>query len=232
MRAALVLTPPGALAPIATSTIESEVQRGVMLAIRYGYVPAMTGGTATNNVAATALLPIALSSTVSLTGGLFAPSCTGCSAGAMFGAGGDIRVWELPFDGNNGSRLTFSLNGDVGYARPSGDFGSGSVWGATVGLPVGWVSGDRTRDEMRIVPFITPAFAFGSIETVGASLILPPQASQPLPATASGNRFMIGGGLALYNRASTIGFSFGFQYVSIPNSQMQVGAAMTLGGRR
>ena len=231
VRAAVVLTPPGGLAPLATTTIEGEVQNGAMFALRYGYVPAMTGGTATNNVAATATVPLVFNSTGSLTGGLFAPSCTGCSAGAMFSLGGDIRVWELPFDGLDGSRLTFTANGEVGYSHPSSQFGSGSAWGGMVGLPIGWVSGDRTRDKMRIVPFFTPSLAFGSIETAGATLILPPQAYEPLPSQVSGGRFVIGGGLALFNRASTFGFSIGFQYISVPNSEMQVGAAMTFGGR-
>lgn len=231
VRAAMVLTPPGALAPLATTTIEGEVQNGVMFALRYGYVPAMTGGTATNNVAATANLPLVFNSTISLTGGLFAPSCTGCNAGGMFSLGGDIRVWEIPFDVFDGSRLTFTVNGESGFAHPSSQFGSGSAWGSMIGLPIGWVSGDRTRDKMRIVPFFTPSLAFGSIETAGATLILPPQAYQPLPSQVSGTRFVIGGGLALFNRASTFGFSFGFQYISVPNSEMQVGAAMTFGGR-
>jgi len=47
----------------------------------------------------------------------------------------------------------------------------------------------------------------------------------------SGAHFMIGGGLGLYNRSSSVAVNFGFQYVALTNAQVQLGLVLTLGGR-
>lgn len=235
---ALRLTPVGALPPLATPTIEAEVQNGASFALRYGYIAGVSGAAATNNVGATAMLPLGMNSTVSLTGGAFMPTCSGCSAGAMFSAGGDIRLTEMPFGGTgatDGSRITLSLNGELGYARPRGsDNGSTNVWSGMVGVPIGWVSGDRSRDGMRIVPFITPGLGFGTINNATEIVFVNgsgPIGSQTVNTSESGMRFVLGGGLALYNRSSSVAFHVGFQYVSIPNANAQIGVGLVLGGR-
>jgi hypothetical protein len=47
----------------------------------------------------------------------------------------------------------------------------------------------------------------------------------------SGQRFIIGGGIALTNPASTLGANVGFQHVLIDGGKTQVGVTITFGGR-
>jgi hypothetical protein len=42
---------------------------------------------------------------------------------------------------------------------------------------------------------------------------------------------MLGGGLGIYNRTSTVAFNVGFQYMAISGATTQFGIALTLGGR-
>jgi len=233
-RAALVLTPVGALPPIATSTIEGEVQRGVALALRYGYLPGSLDGSSINNGGVTAVLPLSTGATFSVTGGFFSPNCRDCDPGLMLGVGGDVRLTEMPFgNGRDGSRLLFALNGDLGYARPrNATFDDGSLVSGSIGVPIALISGGRPRDAMRIVPFITPGFGFGGIRSSDRStIVFPNGVVRVRNDELSGTRFMIGGGLGVYNRTSTVALNLGFQYVSIPNSDAQIGLGLTLGGR-
>jgi hypothetical protein len=85
-----------------------------------------------------------------------------------------------------------------------------------VGLPISLVSGSRARDEMRIVPFITPGFGFGGIR--GGD-------------SPSGSALMLGGGIGIYNRSSSVALSFGFQHVAVEDSGTLIGLALVLGGR-
>jgi hypothetical protein len=160
----LVLTPVGALPPIMTSTIASEVQTAPALSFRYGHLPSTIGLSSVNSGGATVIFPVGQRSTVSLTGGFFDPTCRDCDPGLMLGVAGDTRLGEMPFGtGRDQSRLTFGLNGELGYARPRSTFLNGSFVSGAVGIPIGLVSGGRARDAMRIVPFVTPGFGFGGI---------------------------------------------------------------------
>lgn len=217
-RAALVLTPVGALPPLVTSTIQGEVQRGVALGLRYGYLSGTNGGSDANNAGITAILPFGLGSTVSLTGGFFSYNCEECDPGLMLSVGADRALGEMPFGtGRDGSRLRFALNGELGYGQPSGaSFTEGSVISGAVGVPISLVSGSRVRDEMRIVPFVTPGFGFGGIRGRDS---------------ASGTALMIGGGVGIYNRSNSVALSFGFQHVTVQDAGTQIGLALVLGGR-
>lgn len=219
---ALIQTPAGGLAPIATSTILDQRQQGAALAVRYGYI-ATNGSVGFNNLGATAVLPFGLQSTVSLTGGTLIPSChdsgDACSPGLMLGAGGDTRLTS--FRVAAGVRGSLSLNGELGYAKPRDvDYElSGSV-----GVPFALLIG-ATAPGMRIVPFITPAFGFGT-EKVS---LTNPGFGGTFSETRSDQRFMIGGGVALTNPASTIVANLGFQHVMIDGAKTQVGIAITFG---
>jgi hypothetical protein len=217
-RAALVLTPVGALPPLVTSTIQGEVQRGAALGIRYGYVSGSGVEPDANNGGITAILPFGLGSTVSLTGGVFSQTCDDCDPGLMLSLAADRALGEMPFgSGRDGSRLRFALNGELGYGQPQGaSFSRGSVISGVVGVPISLVSGSRSRDEMRIVPFVTPAFGFGGIR--GGD-------------SPSGSTLMLGGGAGIYNRSNSVALSFGFQYIPVGQGSTQIGLALVLGGR-
>jgi len=214
---ALLLTPPGAVAPIATSTILDQRQQGVVFAIRYGYVPT-NGAVGFNNLGATAVLPVTPEATVSLTGGTTIPTCSsntvGCSPGLMLGVGGDMRLAALGTA--PATRITVSVNGELGYGKPRN---VDHEFSGMVGLPIALLfNGDPTQG-LRIVPWITPAFGFGN-----------EQISSGAPS-ASGQRAMIGGGIALTNGLSNIGASLGVQRIIITNGKTMVGLSITLGGR-
>ena len=217
-RAVLQLTPIGALPPLVTSTLQAEVQREVALALRYGYVSASDGGADANNGGVTAIFPVGLVGTISLTAGVFKYTCEECNAGLMLSLGGDRRLGDIVLGtGSDGSRMQFALNGELGFAHPQGsDVSNGSVISGGVGLPISFISGSRTRDAMRIVPFVTPGFGFGSFTGEGSS---------------SGSALMFGGGLGIYNRSSTIALSLGFQYIAVRQAPTQIGLNLVLGGR-
>lgn len=233
-RTALVLTPVGALPPVMTSTIAAEVRTDVSVSFRYGHLPTNEAGPSSNNAGATVFFPVGRRSTVSLTGGFFSPSCRGCDPGLMIGVAGDTRLGETPFgSGRYPSRLTFGLNGELGYGSPRNtSFSDGSLVSGMVGVPIGLVSGNRARDAMRIVPFITPGFGFGGIRGSDRVIVVFPNGrTEVRNDELSGTRFMLGGGLGVYNRASTVSFTVGFQYVAIQDAEPQFGVALTLGGR-
>lgn len=210
---ALMLTPIGALPPIATSTIDGEVQSGAALALRYGYYGGNARLSSHNNFGATAILPLGIGSTVSLTGGV--GSGQG-SNGLMLSIGADTRVTEMPFGSSADSRrLAIGVNGELGYGKPTGEH----VIAGGVGLPLSLIPGGMARDAMRIVPWVTPAFGFGN------------EKFDNVDQTFSGSRFMLGGGLGLYNPTSSVSFSVGVQYVSIQSAQLEVGLNVVLGGR-
>jgi len=217
-RAVLQLTPIGALPPLVTSTIQAEVQREPALALRYGYISESNGGADANNGGVTAIFPVGLVGTISLTAGVFKYTCDECKAGLMLGLGGDRRLGDMVLGtGRDGSRIQFALNGELGYGHPQGsDISDGSVLSGAVGLPISFISGSRTRDAMRIVPFVTPGFGFGSFTGEGSS---------------SGSALLFGGGLGIYNRSSSIALSLGFQYIAVRQAPTQIGLNLVFGGR-
>ena len=217
-RAVLQLTPIGALPPIVTSTLQAEVQREAALALRYGYVSASDGGADANNGGVTAIFPVGLVGTISLTAGVFKYTCEECKAGLMLSLGGDRRLGDMVLGtGSDGSRIQFALNGELGYGHPQGsNVSDGSILSGAVGLPISFISGSRTRDAMRIVPFVTPGFGFGQFTGHESS---------------SGSALMFGGGLGIYNRSSSVALNFGFQYIAVREASTQIGLNLVLGGR-
>ena len=217
-RAVLQLTPIGALPPLVTSTIQAEVQREAALALRYGYISQSNGGADANNGGITAIFPVGLVGTISLTAGVFKYTCDECKAGLMLGLGGDRRLGDMVLGtGSDGSRIQFALNGELGFGHPQGsNISDGSVITGAVGLPISFISGSRTRDAMRIVPFVTPGFGFGQFTGEGSP---------------SGSALMLGGGLGIYNRSSSVALSLGFQYIGVRDASTQIGLNLVLGGR-
>jgi hypothetical protein len=200
--------------PILTRTMLGVLQEGASIALRHGFRPAivLNGGEA-NNFAATAVLPAGLGSSVNLTAGMVSQYCAGCSMKLMLGGGGDIRIGSTAFGTTpNAPRLTVSLVGELGYSqRDPGSYISGYV-----GAPVALITNPTRTPGMRFVPFVTPGFGFANITGAGA-------------ANGSGSRYLVGGGVALYNPASSVMVDVGFQYVAIPDTRTMFGLAVVLG---
>lgn len=226
---ALVLTPVGALTPVMTSTLTGELQQGVHFAVRYAYMRDISapfqfpgGGSngvfgssqiGANNFAATAVLPAGIGSTISLTAGSFYPTCDGCKAHLMLGAGGDLRLTSLSTGAQPDSpRIIVGLNGELGFGNPT----DAKLLSGAIGIPLSLV---QRGQGMRIAVFVTPQFGLGTAyysDAVGGG-------------SDSGTRFGIGGGVGLYNPASTLAVSLGAQYIDFPSSTGVYGVTVRLG---
>ncbi|MFI5228591.1 MAG: hypothetical protein ACHQWU_05955 [Gemmatimonadales bacterium] len=218
---ALLSTPLGGLPPIATNTILDEPHNGAAFALRYGHVGGDDVTSAFNNFGATAVLPWGTMSTFSLTGGIahtsFDDGFTSSSNNSlMLSAGADTRLGDWPLSAaRDAAKIVFGVNGELGFAKPPG----GTVWAGSVGLPISLVSSRRRRDEMRFVPYITPAFGFGDVS------------SDDTNRSDSGTRFLIGAGIAIYHRSNSVAVNAGLQYIPISGGHTQFGLGLVLGGR-
>jgi hypothetical protein len=194
---------------------------------RYGYVPDITrplapqvGGHAAHSLDSfglTGIIPLGLGGTVSLTGGVSNERCTtGCSGARYMGSvAGDYRLFRTGVGvPDEAMRLTVGVNGEVGIGSPE----SGLTETASFGVPL--ALGFGRPDATRVIPYITPSIA----------LIASGGGSSGNPSVRAG-RGLLGGGVALFNPKSSLGASIGFQYVFATKTEMQIGVALSLGGR-
>jgi hypothetical protein len=220
----LIGTPIASLPPLATYTLFGVAQRAPQLVTRYGYVPDMdlplapeTGGhdaRSLSSFALTGVMPAGLDGTFSLTAGLANQRCSVCSGTAfMASIGGDHRLTTVSVDAGSATRLTIAANGEIGVGHPA----TGVTWSADVGLPLALAFGPTTGTS--IIPFVTPSFA--GFVTRG------PSGS----GTRAAGRLLVGAGAALFNAKSALGASVGFQYVFVNHTELQLGIALSLGGR-
>ena len=221
----LISTPLGGLPPIATNTILDEPHNGAAFALRYGHVAGDDFTSTFNNFGATAVLPWGTTSTFSLTGGIVHTSfddgfTTTSDNTLMLSAGADTRLGAMPLSSaRDAARIVVGVNGELGFAKPSG----GTVWSGSVGLPVSLVSATSSRDQLRFVPFVTPAFGFANLSSDNANGIN--------GGSDSGTRFMIGAGISIYNRSNSVAVNAGLQYIPISGGHTQFGLGVVLGGR-
>lgn len=224
----LLGTPIASLPPLFTYTFAGVAQQSPELAGRYGYVPDMTrplapevGGHAAHSLDSfglTGIIPLGLGGTISLTGGVSNERCsTGCpGARFMASVGGDYRLWRTGIGvSDDALRLTMGVNGEVGIGSPE----SGLTETADFGVPLAFSFG--RPDATQVIPFLTPSIAFIASGGQGAG--------NPSPVRAG--RILLGGGVALFNPKSSLGASIGFQYVFVTHTEMQVGVALSIGGR-
>jgi len=225
------LTPVAGLPPIMTSSISGRVQRSVQFGMRYGYLAQERreaelprGQVDVNNFAVTAVLPMGLGATVSITGGVSSPTCSDCDPGLMLSLGGDMRLTEFPFGPTeDAARFTVTVNGEFGFAKPKLPLRIlSTAWAGSVGVPIGYLTSGH-NGGMRIVTFVTPALVFGATDF---------EDNIPgFPGSESGARFMIGGGVGIFNAKSPIMLNVGAQYIAIENGGAQIGVALIFGGR-
>jgi hypothetical protein len=225
----LLGTPTASLPPLFTYTLTGIAQQTPQIVARYGYVPDITrplaptvGGHAAHSLGSfglTGIIPLGLGGTVSLTGGVSNERCsTGCPPGARYMASvaGDYRLLRSPVGiATDAMRLTVALNGELGIGSP----GSGLTETADLGVPLALSFG--RPDATQVIPYVTPSLAF--IATGSQSLAN--------PEAIRAGRALLGGGVALFNPKSVLGASIGFQYVFVPRTEMQVGIALSVGGR-
>jgi len=203
-------TPAGAFAPLMTTTMVGVPLRSPQLAFRYGYLGGNDNATL-NNFGVTALFPAGTGATLSLSGGVAHPSCDGCDNSLMLSVGGDMSLFSSPLaPSSDAGRLTMTIGGELGYGKPR----DGRLLAGAIGVPFALVLGSGA---MKVVPFVTPAFGFGSSDESGSN--------------RSDTRVLLGGGVGLFNPHSSVSAAAGFQQVFITDGKMLFGIALSLGGR-
>ena len=204
-------TPLGTLAPMLTGTLIDRAQNGASLALRYGNLASGDFNAANNAFAVTGILPAGLGASVRLTAGVNKADCANCNAELMLSAGGDMRLVGSSMGTTSTSPLwTVSLDGELGY----GNLDPGTAFSGYVGVPVALVPRGQ---GMQFVPFITPAFAFGQFSQSGVS--------------GSGSGLMLGGGLGIYNSASSVIVNVGAQHSFMNGARNVIGINLLLGGK-
>jgi hypothetical protein len=199
---ALQLTPAGGLSPIVSrAMIGGPAPHGPQFAARYGHsglsFDGGTDGLNVDNYAVTGLFPAGQAGTVYLTLGANKLDCDACKTRVMFSGGGDVALGSQALgSAPNGARLTFSLDGELGYTNQEG----GYALSGAVGVPVSVVF---TSGNMRVAPFLTPGYGYGRTHASDATT----------NQDQSAGRVMLGGGLAVLDVTSVVGVTLGFQKV-------------------
>lgn len=218
-RALIVLraTHIGALTSSITPAMLSRRLNGMQLGLRYGWHD--EEGITTQAVAASGILGVGLASSVALTAGVVDADCAACSPALMLGVGADMRVLEMGDLVAGGSSLSVAVSGDLGYAqlKPSDETGLALGVGAPVTLTFA-----ATPEGMRFAPFVSPVFGVGST-SLGCSGLA--------DCEESGTRFVIGGGVAVWNPLSSISASLGINHVVADGARPVFGVNVQIGGR-
>ena len=216
---ALRATPVGALTPMITPAMISRRLNGAQLALRYGFREEFD--LRTQAIAASGVFSVGMASSISLTAGVSDAECFSCSPALLLGLGGDMRVYES--GGIAGApSMSVAVSGDVGYAQLKP--GDASAISLGVGAPITLTFGASPEGGMRFAPFVTPVFGIGAV-------------SQDCPVgigncqDGSGTRWMLGGGIGVWNPLSSISASVGINHVFLEDSRPVFGVNVQIGGR-
>ena len=211
LRAAVALSAShiGALTPLMTPSMTGRRVGSGQLALRYGLRD--DDGLLSHAVAVSGMFEVGTNSSLTLTAGLSDDECAGCSPSLMLGLGGDMRVFDAG-DVASGATFHVSVNGDLGFAQL--EPGNNSAFAFAVGAPVTMSLTTDAESGMRLVPYLTPAFGIGQVD--GAC---------PLVGTCerSGTRFLLGGGVGLWNPTTRISASLGVNQVLIEGGKAVYG---------
>jgi hypothetical protein len=208
----------GALTPLMSPAMISRRLNGTQLAIRYGLRD--EGGVRSQAIAGTAMFALGMESSVSLTAGVADADCGNCSPDLLLGLGGDMRIMERGDVLAAGTSFTLAVSGDIGYGQP-GTIEHAFALG--VGTPATLVFG-ATGQGMRIATFFTPVFGIGNV-SAGCPLL--PGA----PCENSGTRFVLGGGIGIWNPLTSVSASIGVNQVVLTDARPVFGVNVILGGR-
>jgi len=206
----------GALTPIMTPAMLHRTLNGAQLGLRYGLRDEL--GVRTQSVAASALFGLGLQSSVTATGGFSDADCVDCTPALMLGVGGDMRLYEGGDVVGGGSSLSVGVSGDIGFAQLKPD----EAWVIGVGAPIALSLGSGGREGLRFVAFTTPMFGVGQTSTPCPGIMTCDQ---------SGTRWVLGGGLGVWNPMSSVSASIGINQVMLSGAKPVFGVNVAFGGR-
>ena len=208
----LVLSPVGALAPIARDQGDT-VSRVNELSLRYGRWRYDEDDVEHDNVGLTWSHGLGFArAQLAITGAYVLVECPTCSAWAMGGVDLQSTLWSRSFAGANGRPISTGVGVRVSFGA-SHDLGGGgsTAASAAVTLPIGIAL--SLRKSSVLCASIVPGFGFGRISSadLAESGVLP----------------MVGAAVA-WTITSRIGVDLGVQRVIIAGGPTQVGAAFSL----
>jgi hypothetical protein len=207
----------GALPASITPAMLSRRLDGMQLGLRYGWHD--DEGITTQAAALSGILGVGMASSFAVTAGLTDSDCEGCSPALMLGIGGDMRILEMGDIVAGGSSLSVAVSGDVGYAQLKPGDATGLALG--VGAPV-TLTFAATPDGIRFAPYVIPVFGVGSTSAGCTGL---------LECEESGTRFVLGGGVGVWNPLSSVSASLGITHVFAEGAKPVYGVTVQLGGR-
>lgn len=207
----------GALTPLLSPAILGRQLRSAQLAIRYGF--SSDAGVTRHAVAGSGIFAAGMNSSVSVTAGVSDADCADCTPELMLGLGGDMRIFSAGDVLGAGSMFDLGVSGEFGYARlqPT-DI---NAYALGIGAPMALsVTGDATTG-MRFVPYFTPVFGIGTLST---DCLTP-------GCRNSGTRWVLGGGIGVWNPLTSISATVGFNRVMLEGAATTFGVNVVLGGR-
>jgi len=214
----------GSLTPLLTPAMLSRQPKGAQLGLRYGLRD--EGGIRSQSIAGSALFAAGLQSSVIATAGVLNADCTSCSPALLLGVGADLRVAEAADVTGRGSLLTVVASGDLGYAQLKPENETAITLG--VGLPV-TLSIPTSARGTRVVPYFTPVFGVGETSSPCPSFAIPSGSS--MNCDKSGVRWVLGGGIGLWNPESGVAATVGVNQVVLSGAKPVFGINVILGGR-
>ena len=206
----------GAVTPMLTPAMLGRTLNGGQLGLRYGLRD--EAGVRTQAVAGSASFGLGLQSGMTLTAGVTDADCVDCTPAMLLGIGGDMRIYQGADVMGDGSSLTLGVSGEFGFAqlKPNHGFVLG------VGAPIALSLGGGGREGLRVVPYFTPMFGIG-------------QTSAPCPGLMvcdqSGTRWVLGGGIGVWNPISSVSASLGINHVVLSGAKPVFGVNVAFGGR-
>jgi hypothetical protein len=213
---ALSLTPIGALTPPMSAAMVGRQLRGGQFGVRYGF----REDREFQALAATGVFALGLRSTVSITAGATDADCIGCEIALSAGLGADYRLLGVGEPAGRGTAFSISISGDAGYARVKP--GDADAFAFGVGAPITFSYALGGKESMHVVPYFTPVFGMGS--TNGPCVLV-------LDCDKSGTRWVLGGGIGIWNPLSIVSISIGVNKVMWSDSDPLYGINAVFGGR-
>lgn len=207
--AALLFTPIGGLAPIATPAMMGAQQTGFGYSFRYGKI---TGEDMPNNFGVGATYGHT-AGTFGVTAGYLSSGVDGVDGHLMLGGNYARTLTNVALSAR--SALNIGLDVGLGWASREEAGEDATFLAGSIGVPVSTVAGSGS---WRFVPYVQPGLGWGRISAADES--------------ESGTQFMVGAGLGIMDGTRGLGFNVGLQKVFQDDGENVIGVGFSWNPRR